>query len=172
MASIQTWSSAVGSLTELQGASDQSHQLEQMQGLEHLSLSLSDGNLTVANDGQIPSTLDDLRLVGQNDSKTIAARRGARRSGAPMKVPVEGSGQSVEVVTSLGNVFVLSRRARTRWGPATGPDSRGLPPERPTCSSSRIPTTVRSSSWGRGRPSTRSAPPASSCGRSTRDMGS
>ncbi len=72
MASIQTWSSAVGSLTELQGASDQSHQLEQMQGLEHLSLSLSDGNLTIANDGQIPSTLDYLRLVGQNDSKTIA----------------------------------------------------------------------------------------------------
>ena len=42
MASIQTWSSAVGSLEELQGASDQSHQLEQIQGLEHLSLYLYD----------------------------------------------------------------------------------------------------------------------------------
>ncbi len=116
MASIQTWSSAVGSLTELQGASDQSHQLEQMQGLEHLSLSLSDGNLTIANDGQVPSNLDYLRLVGQNDSKTIALE-GELAVGGSMKVPVEGSGQSVEVVTSLGNVFVLSRLGADPGGP-------------------------------------------------------
>jgi hypothetical protein len=107
MASIQTWSSAVGSLNELQGASDQSHQLEQMQGLERLSLSLSNGNLTVTNDGQIPSSLLYLRLVSQNDSKTIALDDQLAVGGS-IREAISGSGDAIEVVTSLGNVFVLS----------------------------------------------------------------
>jgi hypothetical protein len=115
MASIQTWSSAVGSLEELQGASDQSHQLEQIQGLEHLSLYLYDGNLTVANDGQIPTTLAYLRLVGPNDSKTIPLGE-ELAVGDSVQIAVKGSSDSVEVVTSLGNVFALSPRGADQEG--------------------------------------------------------
>ena len=105
MASIQTWSSAVGSMESIQGASDQSHQIQQLQGIEHLSLSYSDWNLTIVNDGQVPSTVEFLRLVGPNSSKTI-------RLDAPIGVGTAlnqtiPSGDSVEAITSLGNVFVL-----------------------------------------------------------------
>jgi hypothetical protein len=109
MASLQVWSSAVGSLTEIQGASDQSHQLEQMQGLEHLALSASQGNLTVTNDGQVPSTIEFLRLVDQNDSSTVAVER-QLAVGSSFEVPVK-AGYTVEVVTALGNVFLLASSA-------------------------------------------------------------
>ena len=107
MASIQTWSSAVGSWSQLQTASDESHQLEQSQSLERLSLSLSGGNLTVTNDGQVPSTLDYLRLVGPNDSKTFQISDEVAVGGSVL-VHLSGPEGAVEVVTSLGNVFVLA----------------------------------------------------------------
>jgi hypothetical protein len=115
MASIQTWSSAVGSLSELQSASAQSHQLEQMQGLESLSLSLNDGDLTVTNVGQTPSALEYLRLVGPNDSRTLPLGE-AVAVGGSIRIPASGSGDSVEVVTSLGNVFVLTPRGSDAAG--------------------------------------------------------
>ena len=106
MASIQTWSSAVGAMESIQGASDQSHQLQQLQGIEHLSLSKTDGNLTVTNDGQVPSTLEFLRLVGQNSSRTVEVDAPVA-VGQSVVEPVP-AGYAVEAVTSLGNVFVLS----------------------------------------------------------------
>src|SRR5271156_6805787 len=106
MASLQVWSSAVGSMTAIQSASDQSHQIEQMQGLEHLLLSTSQGNLTVTNDGQVPSSVEYLRLVNQNDSTTLPVDR-QLQVGSSFQVPVK-AGYSVEVVTALGNVFVLA----------------------------------------------------------------
>ena len=113
MASIQTWSSAVGAMESIQGASDQSAQLHQLQGIEHLSLSLAAGNLTIANDGQVPSTVEFLRLVGPNTSRIIelGSELGVGDS-VRESVP---SGYSVEAVTSLGNVFaapVVLRPAR------------------------------------------------------------
>jgi len=111
MASIQTWSSAVGAMESIQAASDQGHELQQLQGIERLSLSLSNGSLTISNDGQVPSTVEFARLLGANSSRTLAL---------DLPVPVGDSvvehvppGYGVEVVTSLGNVFVA--------GPAAGP---------------------------------------------------
>ena len=71
MASIQTWSSAVGAMESIQGASDQSAQVDQLQGIEHLSLSLSGSNLTISNDGQVTSTIEFLRFVQPNSSRTV-----------------------------------------------------------------------------------------------------
>ncbi|MDA4113906.1 MAG: hypothetical protein OK474_07655 [Thaumarchaeota archaeon] len=121
MASIQTWSSAVGSMENIQGASDQSHQIQQLQGIEHLSLAYSDENLTIVNDGQVPATVEFLRLVGPNSSSTIAL-------GAPIAVGASlnrsiPSGDSIEAVTSLGNVFVLSASSDppgSAWSGPTG----------------------------------------------------
>jgi len=105
MASLQTWSSAVSSMTSIEGASNQSHELQQMQSIEHLSLSESGSNLTINNNGQVRSTVQFLRLVGPNDSRSIALDMGiAVGSSATEPIP---SGYAVEVVTSLGNVFTL-----------------------------------------------------------------
>ena len=114
MASLQVWSSAVGSLTEIQAASDQSHQIDQMQGLEHLDLSTADGNLTVTNDGQVPSTVEFLRLVDQNGSSTVAIGR-QLAVGSSFQTPVR-AGYSVEVVTALGNVFLLTSSGGSSLG--------------------------------------------------------
>ena len=127
MASIQTWSSAVGSISELESASQQSHQLEQAQSLEHLSLSLSDGNLTVTNDGQAPSTIDYLRLVYANTSRTVSMDD-SLAVGLSTTVAVAGSVRSLEVVTSAGNTFVLSPQEAdpdgpSYWGAETSPVS-------------------------------------------------
>jgi hypothetical protein len=109
MASIQTWSSAVGSMASIDGASEQGHQLQEMQSIERLALSESGGNLTITNDGSVSSTILYLRLVGNNDSKSIPLDVGIPVGGS-LTEPVS-SVFTVEVVTSLGNVFVLSRGA-------------------------------------------------------------
>jgi hypothetical protein len=106
MASIQTWSSAVGAMESIQGASDQSHQVQQLQGLEHLSLSLSGSNLTIRNDGQVPSTVDFLRLLKPNSSRTVPVAL-QLQVGESVYVPVSAA-SSIEAVTALGDVFVLS----------------------------------------------------------------
>jgi hypothetical protein len=106
MASIQTWSSAVGAMESIQGASDQSAQVEQLQGIEHLALSLSGSNLTISNDGQVTSTIEFLRFVQPNSSRTLRLDAAVDVGGSLVeKVP---EGYTVEAVTSLGNVFVLS----------------------------------------------------------------
>jgi hypothetical protein len=121
MASIQTWSSAVSAMDSIQGASDQSHQLQQLQSIERLSLSLSGGNLTIENSGQVPSTVEFLRLLRANSSRTV-----------PLDVPVGvgasvvervPGGYSVEAITSLGNVFLLTPASDpqgTIWTGAAG----------------------------------------------------
>jgi hypothetical protein len=106
MASIQTWSSAVGAMESIQGASDQSAQLHQLQGIEHLSLSLYAGNLTITNDGQVASTVEFLRLVGANSSRTIAVNSQVG-VGDSLKESVP-PGYAVQAVSSLGNVFTSS----------------------------------------------------------------
>jgi len=105
MASIQTWSSAVSSMSSLESASDQGSQLQQMQSIEHLSLAESGPNLTISNNGQIPSTAEYLRVAGPNDSRTIALDVEIA-VGSALTVPIT-QGESIEVVTALGNVFSL-----------------------------------------------------------------
>lgn len=103
MASIQTWSYAVGSMASIQEASAQQHQLQQEQSLEHLVLTDSDGNLTISNSGQISSTVQFLRLFGPNDSETLPVDANIPiGSSITRTLP---SGWSAEAVTSLGNEF-------------------------------------------------------------------
>ncbi|MGA2663712.1 MAG: hypothetical protein ABSF83_02035 [Nitrososphaerales archaeon] len=103
MASIQTWSSAVSALDGIQSAADQAHEVQQLQGLEQLSLTQSSGNLTIANVGQVPSTVQFLRLSAGNSSR-IVDLGAALGVGETLHESVP-PGDSVEAVTSLGNVF-------------------------------------------------------------------
>ncbi|MDG6925612.1 MAG: hypothetical protein JRN09_03570 [Nitrososphaerota archaeon] len=106
MASVQTWSYAVSSMASVEGASAQQHQVQQMQSVERLTLSESSGNLTVSNTGQIPSTVQFLRLIGPNDSRTIPVDETlAVGSSLVEAVPLA---DTVQVVTSLGDVFTFS----------------------------------------------------------------
>ncbi len=103
MASIQTWSYAVSSLDSIQDASAQQHQVQQEQSIEHLVLTESLGNLTIFNDGQVPSTVEFLRLFGPNDSETQSLDAPIPiGSSITRSIP---SGLSAEVITSLGNEF-------------------------------------------------------------------
>ncbi len=114
MASLQTWSSAVSSMASIESASDQGNQLQQMQSIEHLALTESGPNLTIANNGEVPSTAEFLRFAGPNDSRTITL--GAEIAvGASVTVHVP-SGDAIEVVTALGNVFTV-------WPPSDPPGS-------------------------------------------------
>ena len=106
MASIQTWSSAVGAMEGIQGASDQSAQTHELQGIEHLALSLSGSNLTISNDGQVASTIEYLRFVQPNSSRTVSLDASVDVGGSMVERVPEGC--EVEAVTSLGNVFILS----------------------------------------------------------------
>jgi hypothetical protein len=114
MASLQTWSSAVSSMASIESASDQGNQLQQMQSIEHLVLTESGPNLTIANNGEIPSTAEFLRFGGPNDSRTIALDAEiAVGSSLTVHIP---SGDAVEIVTALGNVFTV-------WPPSDPPGS-------------------------------------------------
>lgn len=105
MASLQSWSSALGSLAAEESASNQGHQLQQMQAIEHLSLTENDGNLTILNNGELPSTVEYLRITGHNSS-TVVELGDHLAIGGSLNEQVP-SGDDVEVVTSLGNVFQL-----------------------------------------------------------------
>ena len=121
MASVQTWSSAVGAMESIQGASDQSAQLHQLQGSSTFRSRCPAGNLTIQNDGQVPSTVEFLRLVGANSSRIVRldvpVGVGAR---SLRRVP---GGYAVEAITSLGNVFLLTPSSDppgTIWTGASG----------------------------------------------------
>ena len=121
MASIQTWSSAVGSMENIQTASDRGHQLQELQALEHLSLSLSGSNLTIANDGQIPSTVAYLRLLFSNSSRTV--QLDAQLAVGASTVETVPVCYTIEAVTSLGDVFTttpLRGPADSVWSATTG----------------------------------------------------
>lgn len=106
MASIQTWSYAVSSMASEENAAAQQQQVQQLQSIEHLSLYESDGNITITNTGQIPSTVEVLRYVGPNNSRTVDVDA-ALPVGSSITEPA-APGYTVQVVTSLGNVFAYS----------------------------------------------------------------
>lgn len=106
MASIQSWSYAVSSMANEENAAAQQEQVQQLQSVERLSLFESDGNITVTNTGQIPSTIEVLRYISPNDSRTIYLDAGLP-VGSSVTEPAT-PGDTVQVVTSLGNVFTYS----------------------------------------------------------------
>lgn len=117
MASIQTWSYAVSSESNLEGASLQDHQIQEAQSQERLTLAESRGNLTISNSGQVSSLVEYMRLIAGNSSTTRVLDV-QLAAGASVVVPVPSSGV-IQIVTSLGNVF--------SFAPETNFDPLGLP---------------------------------------------
>jgi hypothetical protein len=106
MASMQVWSSAVSSMAQMESASNQGIQLDQLRSMEHVGLSESGSNLTIRNDGEIPTTLEFIRLIGVDGSRTLTlGTELAVGSSLNLSIP---PGDGVQVVTSLGNVWTLS----------------------------------------------------------------
>ncbi|MBI3023585.1 MAG: hypothetical protein HYY68_07665, partial [Thaumarchaeota archaeon] len=62
MAALEASSSMVGSLVTLQESRDRADQLESVQKIEHLTLTQSNGTLTLTNDGLTPSMVKYLHL--------------------------------------------------------------------------------------------------------------
>ena len=106
MASVQTWSYAISSETSVENASLHQHQLQQMQSAERLVLTESKGNLTIFNGGQITSTIEFLRFLATNNSKTVS--EGVQISPGSVLRELVPLHAVVQVVTSLGNVFQSS----------------------------------------------------------------
>jgi len=106
MASIQTWSYAVSSEANVENAFLREHQIQQMQSEERLRLTEYGGNLTIANVGQIPSTVKFLRLLEANGSRTLAEGfQVPAGTSIAQRVPQTAV---IQVITSLGNTFVYS----------------------------------------------------------------
>jgi len=112
IASLQAVSSALSASQNADAAAQRAGQVAQMRSLERLSVGLSRvGNVTVSNDGLIPSKLSYLLLQNSTVSEerplqdllavgaSAVIEAGPRNSTFP---------SSVAVVTSLGNVFSSS----------------------------------------------------------------
>ncbi len=111
IASLQSISSALSSGQSADAASQQAGQVAQLRSLERLQVGMSrGGNVTITNDGLIPSDLSFLLLQNSTVSKELPLQD-SLAVGASLVVEA-GSGTSlptsVAVVTSLGNVFATS----------------------------------------------------------------
>ena len=112
MASLQAISISLSSGQGAEEAAQQAAQVEQMRSLEHLKVGLArGGNVTVTNDGLIPSALSLLLLQNSSVSRVLQVQD-SLAVGASIAFPT-GSGDpfpsSVAVVTSLGDVFASSQ---------------------------------------------------------------
>jgi len=123
MASLEAISMSVSSDQQEEAAAQQAGQVSQTRSLERLSVSLSqEGNVTITNDGLIPSEVAFLLLQGAASSRLL-------RDAAPLAVgattvvdlpsppPV-----AVAVVTSLGDVFASVPSS----GPSMGAGTKTL----------------------------------------------
>lgn len=111
IASLQSISSALSSGESADAAAQQAGQVAQLRSLEHLRVAMSrGGNVTITNDGLIPSELSFLLLQNSTVSKELTFQD-SLAVGASVVV-VAGSTPtfptSVAVVTSLGDVFATS----------------------------------------------------------------
>ena len=111
MASLQAISLSLSSDQDAEAAAQQAAQVQQERSLEHLSVGLSHGgNVTVANNGLIPSNLAYLLVQNSSVSRVIQVQQ-ALAVGASVTL-VAGSGgsfpSSVAIVTRLGDVFASS----------------------------------------------------------------
>jgi hypothetical protein len=119
IASLQSISSALSSGESADAAAQQAGQVAQLRSLEHLRVGVSrEGNVTITNDGLIPSELSFLLLQNSTVSRELPLQDslavGASVvviSGATSTFPT-----SVVVVTSLGDVFATSPSASSPPG--------------------------------------------------------
>jgi len=116
VASLQAISNALSSSESADAAAQQAGQVAQMRSLERLQVKLSGGNVTITNDGLIPSQLSFLLLQNSSVSEELAVQD-SLEVGASVVVAAGSASfpSSVAAVTSLGNVFASS--------PSTGQSS-------------------------------------------------
>lgn len=111
IASLQAVSSALSSSEKADAAAQQAAQVSQTRALERLSVGMSrGGNVTITNDGLIPSQLSLLLLQNLTLSKELAVNS-SLPVGSSVVIETGSTGSfpsSVAVVTSLGNVFASS----------------------------------------------------------------
>ncbi|HVC27059.1 MAG TPA: hypothetical protein VND40_02755 [Nitrososphaerales archaeon] len=110
IASLQAVSVALSSSQRADAAAQQAGQVAQMRSLERLQVAMSrGGNVTITNDGLIPSRLSFLLLQNSTVSRELPVQD-SLAVGASVVVVAGSTGSfpSVAVVTSLGNVFASS----------------------------------------------------------------
>ncbi|MDA4115966.1 MAG: hypothetical protein OK442_05370 [Thaumarchaeota archaeon] len=110
IASLQAVSSALSSGENADAAAQQAGQVAQMRSLEHLNVGMSGGNVTVTNNGLIPSRLSFLLLQNSTLSKELPVDD-SLPVGSSVVIEAASSGafpSSVAVVTSLGDVFATA----------------------------------------------------------------
>jgi len=111
IASLQAVSSALSSSERADAAAQQAGQVAQIRSLERLSVGMSrGGNVTITNDGLIPSQLSYLLLQNSTVSEELPLVD-SLSVGSSAVIEAGSTGafpSSVAVVTSLGNVFASS----------------------------------------------------------------
>jgi hypothetical protein len=111
IASLQAISLSVSSGDSAEAAAEQAGQVAQMRSLERLQVAMSrGGNVTITNDGLIPSRLSFLLLQSSSSSRELPVEE-SLPVGASLVVAAGSSSpspSSVAVVTSLGDVFASS----------------------------------------------------------------
>ena len=119
IASLQAISISLSSSQGAEAAAQQAGQVAQMRSLEHLKVALSKGgNVTIANDGLITSSLSFLLLQNSSVSRQLPVQQ-TLAVGASVIVSTKVSTSfpsSVAVVTSLGNVFASSSAGSSSSG--------------------------------------------------------
>jgi len=114
IASLQAFSTTLSSSQSADAAAQHAGQVAQMRSLERLQVGLSwGGNVTIRNEGLIPSELSFLLLQNSSISKGLLVQE-SLAVGASVVVAVGSTRSfpsSVAVVTSLGNVFASSPSA-------------------------------------------------------------
>jgi len=118
IASLQAISVSLSSSQSAESAAQRAGQVAQMRSLEHLRVGISrGGNVTIANDGLIPSSLSYLLTQSSSVSRALPLRQ-TLSVGTSVVVGARPalSFLSVAVVTSLGNVFASSRSSAPSGG--------------------------------------------------------
>jgi hypothetical protein len=121
IASLQAVSTALSSSEKADAAAQQAGQVGQMRSLERLEVGLlRGGNVTITNDGLIPSQLSYLLLQNSSVSRELPVQDSVA-VGASVVVNAGSTNSfpsSVAVVTSLGNVFASSPSSASSSGGA------------------------------------------------------
>ncbi|MBI3116248.1 MAG: hypothetical protein HYZ12_02805, partial [Thaumarchaeota archaeon] len=106
MAALEASSSMVGSLVTLHESRDRADQLESVQKIEHLTLTQSNGTLTLTNDGLTPSMVKYLHLTLSSSSSDLEINQKIS-VGQVLRLSVQ-TATAISAVTALGNVFWVS----------------------------------------------------------------
>ncbi len=119
IASLQAISISFSSGQSAEAAAQQAGQVAQKRSLEHLRVGLErGGNVTITNDGLIPSSLSFLLLQNSSVSRELQLQR-SLAVGVELVVGTAASASfpsSVAVVTSLGDVFASTQSSASPSG--------------------------------------------------------